>query len=138
MYLEVEERTLVTTWASHLYVQPPYYIFLDPPLAKVDRGVARHGRWLSLCGARVPGADAGAGARGGTRDVRQDADAGAAQVLQPCPDVTSRPDVRVLGRDAGCEAGCGRGSGTGVAAASGCNVLSGCPGAKAGRGSSIG
>ena len=27
MCLEVEERALVTTWASHLYVQPPLLYF---------------------------------------------------------------------------------------------------------------
>ena len=36
-------------------------------VAKVDRGVARRGRWLSLCGARVPAMDAGVGA--GRRDT---------------------------------------------------------------------
>jgi hypothetical protein len=34
MCLEVEERDLVTSWVSHLYVHP-YYIFLDPPLFQV-------------------------------------------------------------------------------------------------------
>ena len=36
-------------------------------VAKVDRDVAQRGQWLSLCGARVPATDVGAGA--GRRDT---------------------------------------------------------------------
>ena len=43
-------------------------------VAKVDRGVARRGRWPSLCGARVPVTDAGAGAE--RRDVGREAGCG--------------------------------------------------------------
>jgi hypothetical protein len=50
MCLEVEERALVTTWASHLYVQHPYYIFLDPPLFQVFHiSVASVSSGRSIC-----------------------------------------------------------------------------------------
>jgi hypothetical protein len=65
-------------------------------VAKVDRGIAWHGRWLSLCGVRVEhGSLRRTRARvleGGTRD----ADAEATQVSEPRLDATSHPNVQAL------------------------------------------